>query len=104
MYSKIVLVPLYFQDYIETLTKVNRMSAATLIGCQKSTKFMHAHALRHAINIKKVKVLLTLYGPLPTYFLLSKAEASCSCPPPPQSQQKLHSEQSFNLDSTPYGS
>ena len=39
--------------------------------------------IRRAIITEKVNICLTFYGPLPLpYFLLSKAEASCS--PPPQ--------------------
>ena len=59
--------------------------------------------LRCAIITEKVNICLTLYGPLPPpYFLLSKAEASCSLTPPPlQSQQNLHSDQSFSFDGTP---
>ena len=43
---------------------------------------------RRVIITEKVKLLLTLYRPLPPPFLLSKSEASCSFPP--KSQQKLH--------------
>ena len=46
-------------------------------------------SLKRAINIKKVKVLLTLCGPLPSYFLLSKAEASCTSPPSPHKLAKI---------------
>ena len=58
--------------------------------------------LRRAINIKKVKFLLTLYGPLaPPTFYLVKPKLLALPPSPPQSQQKLHSERSFNFDGTP---
>ena len=35
-------------------------------------------------NIKKMKVLMTLYGPLPPYFLVGEAEASYSSVLPPK--------------------
>ena len=63
------------------------------------------HLVRHAIITEKVNICLTLLGHLPPpYFLLSKAKASCSLTPPPclQSQQNLHSEESFSFDGTPF--
>ena len=50
-----------------------------------------APLLRRVIITEKIKLLLTLYGPLPPPFLLSKAEASCSPPlplPPKVSKKK----------------
>ena len=47
------------------------------------------HLVRHAIITEKVNICLTLYGTLPPpYFLLSKAEASCSLTPPPSKVSK----------------
>ena len=40
------------------------------------------HTIRRALITEKVKLLLTLYRPLPPPFLLSKAKASCSSPLP----------------------
>ena len=55
----------------------------------------------HAIRVKKVKVLLIFYGPLPPTFYLVKLKL-LALHPSPQSQQKLHSERSFNYNSLPY--
>ena len=48
----------------------------------------YADSLRSAIITEKVKLLLTLYSPLPPPFLLSKAEASCSFSPIPPKVSK----------------
>ena len=58
--------------------------------------------LRRVIITEKVKLLLTLYRPLPTpLFHLVKPKLLALPPLLPKSQQKLYSEWSFSCDGTP---
>ena len=64
--------------------------------------FVLTSYVRRAIITEKVTIYLTLLGPLPPpYFLLSKAEASCSLTPL-QSWRILHSERSSSFETMPY--
>ena len=73
------------QIYNFSLFYGTRSHSNTIKNIQISPVYCHTlHLLRRNIIIKKVKLLLTLYRPLPPLsFLLSKAEASCSSPPSP---------------------